>query len=539
VAQVGAAIGRQFPYALLHAVCRLPEGELQTALGRLMASELVFQRGMPPDAIYSFKHALVQDASYGSLLRHARQQLHARIAEALETDSPEIMESQPELLAQHYAEAGLVEKSVTYWAKAGRRSAAHSAMAEAAAQLQKGLGQLAMLPNDRARQLQELELRSALGTVLVFVKGFASPEAGQAYARARELWEQLGSPSQFLNVPYGQSRNNMYRGELDLAQHLDEDLLHLSRQRNDTAGLVLGHDSLGRNLLVAGQFVASRSHLQEMLTLYDPMSHDSLLHQAEVHAQVQSRAYLGIVLFCLGYPDQALAQSDVAIAEAHRLAHPPSLAAGLSIGARLLSLAGDDALLNERTDELVAVAIERGFRFWGALGMIYRGLLKVKIGNVAEGMSFLRKGLNIYRATEAELWMPYFIDLLAKACEIAGQLEEAGTLVDEALQIIERTGERWYAAELYRHKGLLRQGHAEEAEELYRKALSIAGEQEAKLWELRAAVSLARLWAEQGRSAEGRALLAPFYGWFTEGFDTPDLKVAKMLLDELVIRDES
>ena len=206
VAQIGAAIGREFSYALLHAVSRLPEDELQAALARLVASELVFQRGTPPDAVYTFKHALVQDAAHGSLLRSSRQQLHAQIAEALETHSPELMDSQPELFAQHYAEAGLVEKSVAYWGKAGQRSAARSAMAEAAAQLQKGLDQLALLPDSRERQRQELEFCSALGAVLQAVKGSAAPETGHAYARARELWEQLGSPSEFLQIPYGQSR---------------------------------------------------------------------------------------------------------------------------------------------------------------------------------------------------------------------------------------------------------------------------------------------------------------------------------------------
>jgi predicted ATPase len=236
VAQIGAAIGREFSYALLRAVSRLPNEELQAGLTRLVASELVFQRGSSPDVIYAFKHALVQDTAHGSLLRSSRQQLHAKIAEALETRSPELMESQPELFAQHYAEAGLVEKSVACWGKAGQRSVARAAIMEAAAQFQKGLEQLALLPDDRQRQQQELEFRSSLGAVLRAVKGLAAPETGHAFARARELWERLGSPSEFLQVPYGQSRYHAYRGELDVALRLDEDLLRLSRQRNDTAG---------------------------------------------------------------------------------------------------------------------------------------------------------------------------------------------------------------------------------------------------------------------------------------------------------------
>ena len=258
VAQIGAAIGRKFSYALLRAVSRLPEGELQMALGQLVASALVFQRGAPPDAVYTFSHALVQDTAHGSLLRKARQQLHAQIAGALETHSPEVIETQPELLAQHYAEAGLVERAVAYWDKAGDRSVARSAMAEAVAQFQKGLDQLALLPEIPERRQKELEFSSALGAVLNVVKGSAAPETGQAYARARELWEQLGSPAEFVEVPCGQSRYHAHRGELDRAQSLAEDLLHLSHRRNDVAGLVMGHYSSGRNLMWVGSF-AKRS----------------------------------------------------------------------------------------------------------------------------------------------------------------------------------------------------------------------------------------------------------------------------------------
>ncbi len=546
VAQIGAAIGREFSYELLRAVSRLPEDELQAALARLVAAGLVFQRGAAPDAVYNFKHALVQDAAHGSLLRSSRQQLHAQIAEALEAHSPELMDSQPELFAQHYAEAGLVEKSVACWGKAGRRSVARSAMAEAAAQFHKGLDQLALLPDTLERQRRELELRSSVGAVLLAVKGYAAPETGHAYARARELWEQLGSPSEFLQILYGQSRYHMVRGELDLALRLDQDLLRLSRQRNNSGGLILGHYSAGANTALAGRFASSRLHLEEALAFYDPISHRSLVNQYGLNPKVGSQAYLGFDLFCLGYPDQALAESDAVIAEAQRLAHPPSLAVTLAFGMLLLSLAGENAALDERADQLVAaldervdqlvaVATEQGFPFWRAEGAIYRGWVKVKNGDVKEGISLLRIGSAAYRATGAEIWIPHFIALLARAYEIAGKIEDAVTQLDEALQAVERTGERWFAAELNRHKGqlLLGQGHSGAAEELYREALTIAEEQGAKLWELRAAMSLARLRRDQGRRAEARDLLAPVYGWFTEGFDTQDLKEAKALLDEL------
>jgi class 3 adenylate cyclase/tetratricopeptide (TPR) repeat protein len=326
VAQIAAAIGREFSYVLMRAVSDLPEDALHQALAGLVASELVFQRGAPPDAVYSFKHALVQDVAHGTLLRRSRQQLHARVAEALEALFPELLDSHPELFAQHYAEAGLVEKAIAYWGKAGQRSAARSAMAEAAAQLQKGMEHLALLPDTPERRRQELEFWSTLGAVLRVGKGHAAPETGEAYARAIDLWEQLGSPSEFLYLPYLQSYYHMFRGEFDIAQRLDEALLCLSNRRDDAAGLFLAHFSSGRTLMLTGRFSLSRSHLEAALGLYGPAFHGSLVHQTGFDPRVTTQTYLGIVLCCLGYPEQALARIYAAMAEARRLAHPPSLA---------------------------------------------------------------------------------------------------------------------------------------------------------------------------------------------------------------------
>jgi hypothetical protein len=274
------------------------------------------------------------------------------------------MDSQPELFAQHYAEAGLVEESVACWAKAGHSSAARSAMAEAATQFQKALDQLALLPDDPERQRRELEFCNALGAVLNSVKGNAAPEVGHTYARARELWELLGSPSEFLRIPHGQSRYHMFRGELDSAQRLAEDLLPLSRRRSDAAGLVLGHNALGTSLMFAGRFALSRSHLEEVLALYDPIPRRSLVQQVGTHPHVTSQGFLSIVLFCLGFPDQALARSKAAIAEARRLAHPPSLCSSLMNGTTVLSFVGDNAAFGEQADQLVAVATEQSFAFF-------------------------------------------------------------------------------------------------------------------------------------------------------------------------------
>ncbi|MBV9814752.1 MAG: hypothetical protein JO229_03255 [Alphaproteobacteria bacterium] len=297
----------------------------------------------------------------------------------------------------------------------------------------------------------------------------------------------------------------------------------------------MGHYSSGRNLMWVGSFASSRSHLETLLALYDPNSHHSLLRQIGVHPQLSAQAALGVVLFCLGFPDQGLAQSNKAIAEARRLLHPPTLAMSLGMNALLLSIIGDDTGLEQRANDLIAVANDQSFPFFRATAAIFGGWVKAKNADVTEGLSLLRAGSSAYCATGATAWMPFYIALLAGACEIAGQIEGGAAELDQALQLVERTGERWFAAELDRQKArlLLRQGHPEAAEELYRNALGIAREQDAKLWELRAAASLARLWRDQGRRAAARDLLAPVYGWFTEGFATPDLKEAKALLDEL------
>jgi len=327
----------------------------------------------------------------------------------------------------------------------------------------------------------------------------------------------------------------MFRGEFDLARRLDDALLRLSNQRGDAAGLLLGHVASGRTLALTGRFSLSRSHLEAALGLYDPASHGSLVHETGIDLQVTARAYLGIVLFCLGYPEQALARINAAVAEARRLAHPPSLAWCVTLGGVLLTLAGDNAALAEWTEELTAVAAEQGFSFWRVAAICFSGWIKVNKGDVSKGMQLLRTGVAAFRATGAEGWTAHPFGLVATACEIVGQIQEGLTELDNALQIVERTGEGWLTPELYRHKGqlLLCQGHAEAAETFYRQALGIAREQEAKLWELRATMSLAWLLRDQGCRDEARDLLAPVYGWFTEGFNIPDLKEARVMLNKL------
>jgi class 3 adenylate cyclase/predicted ATPase len=533
VAQIGSVLGREFTYELIDRVARRPD--LDAALAQLSAAELLFCRGAAPQSSYLFKHALVQDTAYSVLLRGRRRELHARVADVLQAEFGEVAKSRPELLAHHFTEAGQPRLAAAHWGEAGRRSASRSAMAEAATQLRKGLDQLSLLPGNPERWGQELELQSSLGAAALAVNGHAAPETGLAYARARELWEQLGCPSEFLHVPYGQSLHYTFVGELDLAQRLDEDLLRLSSERNEAAGLVLGHYSFGRNLLIAGRFDASRKHLEQVLQVFDPSLRQSLIRQAGDDPHVNAQAVLGVVLFCLGYPEQALALTNASIAEAESLDHLPSLASSLAYSFIPFSLAGDSKAEGQRAEQLFEMATERGFAQWHATAMINRGWVAVMDGHVAEGISLLRSGSTAYRSTGAELWLPHFLLNLAMACEIAGQIEEAAAITGQAFEMTERTGQRWLLAEVNRYRGrfLQRQGQLGTAENLYRQALSIAKEQGAKLWELRAATSLARLWGEEGRRADARALLAPVYGWFTEGVDTPDLKEAKALLGEL------
>ena len=310
------------------------------------------------------------------------------------------------------------------------------------------------------------------------------------------------------------------------------EVLRLSHQRNDASGLILGYSETGETLMFAGEFASSRSHLERALAARNPrfrsafFTHDPL---------VPARGNLAIVLFCLGYPDQALAASRMTIAEAQRLGHPASLILSHIFDAILLSVVGDNAALDARAGELIAAATEHGFALYRAQGAIFRGWAKVKCGEVSEGNRLLRSGLDAYRATGSEVWMPHYRALLATGLELAGQIEEAAVLLDDALQDIERTGERWFEAELNRYKAerLLRQGHTEVAEVSFRKALRIAQGQQARLWELRASAGIARLRRDRGNRADARAILTPVYGWFTEGFDTRDLKEARALLDEL------
>ncbi|MBV8739590.1 MAG: AAA family ATPase [Alphaproteobacteria bacterium] len=533
IAQIGAIIGRDFSYDLLRDLAAWTETRLTAALDQLVASELVSRRGAPPAASYVFKHALVQEAAHETLLRAERRRLHARVADLLERRA-ETAERQPELLAQHYAEAGVNDKAVDYWTRAGKRSVARSALAEAEAQFEKALAQLALLPDTHERAWKGLELQSSLGSVRFAVRGYAAPQTGEAYARARKLWEKLGYPAQFLRVPWGQWIYVANRADLELARHFGDNLLRLSEERGDAIGRILGHLSLGTTVAVLGEFASSRMHLEAVVNLYAPDQQQIFVEQAGINPQVMGLEFLGLILSCLGYPYQGVARCGEAVEKAQAVQHLPSLATALAVKTRILAFLGDVQRLAKCAETLFTLGEEQGYPFWREQGRIYRSLAEVRQGKVEEGLASLRTGIAGYRAAGAELWMPLFHAFEAEGEVLRGHTQVAFGLLDHALQTSRARGENWFEAELVRRRSELLQDRApSDAEALFREALEIARRQEAKLWELRAAASLAGLWAEAGRKDAARDLLASVYSWFTEGFDTPDLKKAKALLNEL------
>jgi predicted ATPase len=540
VAQIGAAIGRKFSFSLIAAVSGIPEQELAAALARLVAAELIFQRGVPPDATYLFKHALVQDAAYSSLLRGRRRTLHAAIVKELIAGSVSDNEIKPELLAHHCAEAGMAEDAVRHYLAASQRSVARSALAEAAVMLDKALGQVAQLPAGLPRDRSELEVQCARGAVLIALKGLSAAETGEAYSRARDLWDRLDRPSEFLlRMARGKCAFHLTRSEFLEARSIAEDLLESSRAHDDTGGLIIGYYGLGLTHLWRGEMLSARAKLEEGIGLYDLAAHAQLFQYAGTDPNVVSLAAIGHVLLFLGYPDQALMRAEAAIRQARQLAHAPTVAHCLAYNARQASILGDEARLTHWVQELRAVAREHGYPQWSAQGQIHEGQLQLRQGQARAVVTLMRQGLDAYRAAGATLLGAHFAILLGEALTQDGRWDEALGLLEDHIAAVSATGELCFAAELHRRRGqLLLKGPVPDfagAEAEFLQAMDIARRQAAKLWELRAAVSLARLWRDQDRNSDAHHLLSPNYAWFTEGFDCADLKAAKLLLDELSV----
>lgn len=535
VARIGSVIGREFSYELLFAIAGLPQGKLDAALTRLIQSELVFSLGETQHSLYSFKHALVRDAAYSTLLRNRRRQLHARIASVLEAQFADTVEARPELLAHHCAEAGLIEKAVALCLKAGRQAIARSAMTEAIAHLQKGLELVSTLTLDAARLTHELDLQIALGHAVIAAKGYGAPDTGEAYARARELCEELNGPPQLVPVLWGQWVLHLIRAEFEQANLHAGEMLRLGRTRNDVTLKYLGCRCSGLNCYYFGDFTAARSYLEECLALYDPMHSPFYTALAGEDVHVGTLMHLSRTLGRLGYLDQARVLRDDALTKARRL--PPFTLVLILVLVWFADwgIRSTEALL-QLADEIMAISAEQGFRLWLAAGSMFRGWCIAARGDKTAGIAQLIDGLAAVRATGCNATMPFSLVLLADAYGKAGRPRDGLNRLNEAAQVIADTHERWEEAELHRVRGeLLMIAHQERAaEESFRKAIDIARRQKAKAWELRATVNLAQIRCHQGRRVEARDLMEPIYGWFTEGLDTPDLKAAKAILDAVL-----
>jgi predicted ATPase len=537
VAQVAAVLGRDFSYELLHAVHSAPEDKLLTALKALTDAELLYVRGIPPEATYTFKHALIQDAAYEALLKVRRRELHRHVASVVIRQFPELAEAQPELLAHHYTEAGLSLEAIPQLQRAGQRALERSAHVEAIGHLTKGLELLGELPDADERASDELALQTALGHALTATRGWSDPRAGKAYIRSVELCQQLGDRALLFRALYCSFQFHTEMPQLKKSIEQGQQLLSLAEQMTDQSLLEVAHYGLGFTLFFRGEFVAARNHLQQGIA-------------ANASVRAQSRAFpygydprmpywfvSACTLWVMGYADQALERARNILALIHEVSHPYSSAVGLYWAAIFYRLRREMPSTREQADALIALSTEQGFTMTSAFGSILRGSVLAEQGASEDALAQIEQGIAAHRASGGALRQTFWLALLAEAHAKAGHFEQALTVLAEALNVVSQTGERWCEAELYRLKGelLLRRddSNAAEAQHCLVHAIEIARNQTAKSFELRATISLARLLAKLGRCDEARAQLAEIYGWFTEGFDTPDLKDAKALLDEL------
>jgi class 3 adenylate cyclase/predicted ATPase len=539
VAQIGAVIGREFSHALLAAVAPVSANQLGDALDQLVNSELVFRRGTGPEATYTFKHALVQDAAYQSLLKSKRQHLHARIARALEQRLPDVVEPGPEVLARHFTDAGLAQKAIPYWRRAGELAAAHSANVEATAHIGKALELIGTLQNGTEHLEEELALRLAIGGPLIATRSEGAPEVEANYSRAWALCDQLGRSAELFPVLRGLWHCYFVRGELEQAYQLAERLVALADEQGAPLRRALGRRARGSALFLLGRFSDALAELSEGIAVDDAVAGweehrtDLLLHTERAGAVC--RLYSGWSLWFLGFPDRALDQIEAGLALSLRLAHPHSLAFALSWAAFLHDLRGEFERARRRADAAFDLAREHHLPHWRELAAMCRGFALAGLGREAEGISQLHAGLAAWNDMGSHVLDTQWLGSLAEAHLRAGHLDQALATLDRAAGIAATDGECHYRAELWRLRGqvLARTGRTAEAASWLRRALDEARTRQARSLELRASIGLARLWRDQGEASQARDLLAPVYGWFTEGFDTADLKEARALLDEL------
>jgi predicted ATPase len=533
VAQIGAALGRSFAHELISAVAQMPQTKLDDALEQLVSAELIFRRGTPPDAEYTFKHALVQDAAYSTLLRSRRQQLHGRIAATLEKEFPEIAVAQPALMAQHCLEAGLNEQAIDYRHKAGQQAVTRCAMTEAVAQLQKGLDQLASLPDNSRREALELNLQITLGPALIATRGYSSAEAGDTFVRARTLAEQLGRSDYDVALLYGLSTYHAVRSEYRLALPLAERMQQIGDERSDAATILQARWTRATIYYHRGGFAAARDLYEQCLQ--EPAHRLTGSALAAEDPYCTALGYLANTLAYLGYFDQARSRANECLVEARRLQHPYTLAVNLCCMCWVASLANSPQEVRRHAEEMFNLAGEHGFAFWQAIATDWCGWASAAIGQADDGVELVTKAISSIRSAGAVICTPMWLTHLADAHGRFGHPFEGLSKLIEAGEIIEATDERHHEAEVYRLQGdqMNATGDQEAAERSYRRAIGAAERQNAKGLEVRAATSLARLWRDQDKRSEAHDLLAPVYGWFTEGFDTPVLQETKKLLDEL------
>lgn len=550
VAQLGAALGRAFPHEVIRAVWSLDDQALQHGLEQLAATEIISQRGEPPHPRWVFKHALIQDAAYKSLLKSQRLQLHEHIARVLEKRFPETAETQPELIAHHYTQAGLRGEALGYWKRAGQRAFERSAHVEALEHLGQGLALLKALPEGTERAEQELDFHTTRGPGLIATKGYADQEVKDTYVRAQELGDQIGQPSHAFSALRGLWVVHEVRGELQAARELGEQLLSMTSSLPDRASLIEVHRACGNTLFWLGEFGLAREHLEHAIALSQPDTHRALAFRYGSDPKVVCLSYNALALWVLGYPDQALEQCEEALHTTHTHLH--SLATAQNWTAMLHQIRGDLSASNEAATAAIAVSQEQGFPHWLAMGRMLQGWAAGMQTPTGDGLAQIEKGLAAWRATGSELLRPYFLSLLAEVQQHSGQVDDGLDSLDQALQAVEEHGERFYEAELYRRKGELLLLSAERgmqnaprhkqpqelsavqhsaSEACFQRAIDIARRQAARSLELRAAMSLGRLWQAQDRTAEARRLVAEVYEWFGPGLETPDLHQTRTLLE--------
>jgi predicted ATPase len=495
-------------------------------------AELIFRRGTPPDAKYRFKHALVRDAAYESLLKAKRLALHARLVDILESRSA----AAPEVVAQHAEAAELFEKAVGYWDKAARLAIERSGSVEAVGHFRRALPLLLNLPPSRERDQRESKLQAALGAQLGVTKGYAAPDVEKAFGRARTLCQELGDAPELPPVLFGLWRYYNARARYAESRKMGEQCLALAKKAKDPALILWANYALGWTLYPLGRFNQAREHIEATLRLYEPAAHRALAFVYGTDPGPHSRGLLSWLLWMLGWPERALAESDRALAEAAAGGHKVTLGISQFYAAALHEVRREPQRVAELAADSVAMCREQGVEYYLADATLLQGCVLVQRGD-AGAIPSIREGLDAYLKTGALMCTSYHRAKLADAYRAAGRPTEALNVLDEALAFAEQTDERFFEADLHRCRGevtlLIDAGAVAEAEACFHRALDAARRTEARSLELRAATSLARLWAQQGDRHKAHELLAPVYAWFTEGFETPDLKEAKALLDVL------